>query len=83
MGILTAKMGKLTALTNLKSLTFERIYSGISKAISQLTYLPLEQFSIQDSICESDVEPISKSVGKMYMLKKLEIQTNDKGCVYL
>ena len=72
--------GKLVALKKLKSLTFENLYAGIARAISQIECLQLESFHIEDLIFSSDIEPISKSVSKISTLKKLEIQTNDTGC---
>jgi len=78
-----SSIGKIARLTNLKTLIFEKLYAGIAKAFSQLEVLNLETLLIEDLIFTSDIEPLSRSVGKMTSLKKLEIQTNDRGCLFL
>ena len=75
--------GKLAKLTNLKCLILEKLYAGVAKAFSQLETLHLESLHITDLIYTSDVESISRSAGKMNTLKILEIQTNDRGCLWL
>ena len=71
------------ALKNLKTLTMEKLYAGIAIAFSQLEVLKLETLHIEDLIFTGDIEHLSRSVSKMTTLRKLEIQTNDRGCLYL